>query len=53
MFQIKVVEKIITHILCSVTSFSKILPFLDNFKKYDGVREAAKNMTLSRCMLCT
>jgi len=27
MFQTKVVEKIKTHILCSVTIFSKIVPF--------------------------
>jgi hypothetical protein len=28
MFQIKVVEKIKTHILCSVTFFPKIVPFM-------------------------
>jgi len=28
MFQTKVVEKIKTHILCSITFFSEIIPFI-------------------------
>jgi len=33
MFQKKVVEKIKTHILCSVTFLSKILPFMRKLEK--------------------
>jgi len=28
MFQVKVVEEIKTHVLCSVNSFPKIVPFM-------------------------
>jgi len=34
MFQTKVVEKLKTSILCSVTFFSKIVPFMNNMNKY-------------------
>jgi hypothetical protein len=47
-FQIKVVEKIRTHILCSIIFFPpKILPFfLDNAEKYDTARQAIDDSTV-------
>ena len=44
MFQIKVVEKIKTHILCSVTFFRKLRHLWDSVEKYGGAREDAGNM---------
>jgi hypothetical protein len=44
MFQIKVVEKIKTHFLCSVTFFSRKLRRLWNVEKYGGARGAVDNM---------
>jgi hypothetical protein len=41
MFQVKVVEKIKTHILYSVTFFPKIVPFMRYVQKFGGAREAA------------
>jgi hypothetical protein len=52
MFQTKVVEKIKTHILCSITFFSNIVPFLDNVEKYRKVGQATGgNMAHAHCML--
>jgi len=39
MFQTKVVEKIYTRVLYSVTFFPKIVTFLDNVEKYARVRQ--------------
>ena len=41
MFQIKVVEKIRTHILCPVTFSRKSCRLWDNVENYGGAREAA------------
>ena len=41
MFQIKVVKKIKTRILCSATFFRKSCCLWDNVEKYGGAREAA------------
>ena len=47
MFQKKVVEKIKTHILCSITLSRKSCPLLGNEKKYGTVRQATDdNITL-------
>jgi hypothetical protein len=53
--QAKFVEKIKTHILCSVTFiFSKIVPFLDNVEKYCTVVQATDEiMAHARCMVDT
>jgi hypothetical protein len=52
MFQIKVVEKIKTHILCSVTIVRKSCCLWDNVEKYGGAREAADdNMAHALCIL--
>jgi hypothetical protein len=39
MFQTKDVEKIKTHVLCSITFVPKILPLWDNMEKYDTAKE--------------
>jgi hypothetical protein len=53
MVQTKVVEKIKTHMLCSITSVSKILPFfLDNVEKYCRAEQAKDGNTAhAHCML--
>ena len=52
MFQIKVVEKIKAHVLCSVTFFRKFFHLWDNVEQYGGAREAADdNMAHARCMM--
>jgi hypothetical protein len=48
-FQIKVVEKIEIHILCSVTFLRKSYHLRDNVKKYDWAREARYD-NIIRCM---
>ena len=48
MFQIKFVEKIKKHILCSVTFFRKSLRLWDNVEKRGGAREAANDVTVLR-----
>ena len=54
MFQTKVVQKIETHILCSITFFSKILPLWDNVKKHSRAGQATyDNMVHAHCMLDT
>jgi hypothetical protein len=51
MFQIKVVEKIKTHILC-ITFSRKSCCLCDNVEKYGEAREAADdNMAHARFML--
>ena len=40
MFQTKFVEKIKTHILCSITFFQKSWRFLNNVKKFSTARQA-------------
>jgi hypothetical protein len=53
MFKTKVVEKIKTHILHSVT-FLKILVVCDNAEKYCGAGQAPDdNMAHAHCMLYT
>jgi len=52
MFQTKVVEKIKTHILCSVTFFWKLYHLWDNVEKYCRVGHATEdNMVHAQCML--
>jgi len=43
MFQTKIVEKIKTHILCSVTFFQKSCCLWDNAGKYGGTWQATDN----------
>jgi len=54
MFQTKVVEKIKTHILCSVTFLLKSCLLLDNVVEYfiDG-QATAENTAHAHCMLDT
>ena len=47
LFQTKVVEKIKTHILCSI-NFSTIVSFLDNVEKYSKAGEATDDNILRR-----
>jgi hypothetical protein len=52
MFKIKVIEKIETHILCSITFFRKSRRLWDNVEKYGGARETVDgNMAHVRCMM--
>jgi hypothetical protein len=52
MFQTEVVEKIKTHILCSVTFFSKIMPFMRYVEIFCRVGQATDdNMAHAHCML--
>jgi len=54
MFQIKVVEKIKTHILGSVTFFRKSCRLWDNVEKYSRAGQATDdNMAHAHCMLDT
>jgi hypothetical protein len=55
MFQIKVVEKIKTHILCSVIFFflQKWCRLSDNVEKRGGAREAADDNMHARYILDT
>jgi hypothetical protein len=48
MFQTKVVEKIKTHILCSITLFRKSCLLWDNVKKYGTVRQATDDNIIRR-----
>ena len=50
MFEIKVLEKIKTHILCSITVFRKSCRLWDNVEKYGGARKDADDMA-ARCVL--
>jgi hypothetical protein len=45
MFQTKVVEKIKTHILCSVIFFKKSCRLWDNVEKYGRARQATHDNT--------
>ena len=52
MFQTKVVEKIKTHILCSVTFFKKSYRLWDNVEKYGTAGQTAvDNMAYALCVL--
>ena len=54
MFQIKVVEKIKTHILCSVSIFQKSCHLWDNVEKYGRAKQATDDNTEhALCMLDT
>ena len=48
MFQIKIAQKIKTHILCSITSSRKSCRLRDNVEKYGGSREAADDNIIWR-----
>jgi len=50
MFQTKAVEKIKTHILCSVAFFPKIVPFMRKYGKILG-QATDDNMAHAHCML--
>jgi len=53
MFQTKVVEKIKTHILCSVTFPRKWRRLCDNMEKYCTARQATDGNILRRmCIAC-
>jgi hypothetical protein len=51
MFQIKFIDKIKTHVLCSVTLFRKSFHLWENVDKYAGAREEAENMAPTRGIL--
>jgi hypothetical protein len=51
MFQIKAVDKIKTHILCSVKFFRKSYRLWENVEKYGGTKQVAENIAHPRCML--
>ena len=51
MFQMKIVQKIKTHIIWSVTFFWKSCRLWENFEKYGGARKAAHNNMAARCVL--
>jgi hypothetical protein len=48
MFQTNIVEKIKTHILCSVTFFRKSCHLWDNAEKFGRARGATKDVTIWR-----
>ena len=48
MFYAKFVEKIKTHILCSITFFRKLLRLRDNVEKCSGDRGATNDVTIWR-----
>jgi hypothetical protein len=48
MFQTKVVEKIKTHILCSITFFRKSCRLRDNVEKYGTARQATDDNIIRR-----
>ena len=51
MFQIKLVEKIKTHIVYSATFFRKSCRLGDNLEKFWGARESADGNMVAHCML--
>jgi hypothetical protein len=51
MFQSKVVQKIRTHILCSITFSIKSCRLLDNVKKCTAGQATDDNMPHAHCML--
>jgi len=54
MFQTKVVEKLKTHILCSITFFRKSRRLWDNMEKYCRAGQATDDkMAHAHCMLDT
>jgi hypothetical protein len=53
MFQTKVLEKIKTHILCSVNVFQKLYWLCDNVEKYGTARWATASYMICRiCFAC-
>jgi len=52
MFHTKVVHKIKTHILCTITFFSrKLYRLCDNMEKYSNAKQATdENMQHAHCM---
>jgi hypothetical protein len=46
MFQTNVIEKIVTHILCSITFFRKSYRLWDHVEKYDRARQATYDNTM-------
>jgi hypothetical protein len=50
MFQTKVVEKIKTHILCSITFFRKSCRLWDNVEKYGTARQATDENIIRRML---
>jgi hypothetical protein len=54
MFQTNLIEEMKTHILCSVTLFSKMVPFWDNMEKFCRTGQATDDNTAhAHCMLDT
>ena len=54
MFQIKVVERIKTHILCQYPFFRKSYRLLDNVEKYGKAgQDTDENMAHAHCILDT
>jgi len=53
MFQTKVVEKIKTHILCSITYFFKLCHLWDSVEKYYKVSRPHYKMVHAHCTLDT
>jgi len=53
MFETKIVEKIKTHILCSVTLYKKSWRLWDNVEKYCGGGLATDDMAHAHFMLDT
>jgi len=52
MFQIKVVEKIKTHVLCSITVFRKSCRLSDNVEKYGTAGQTTNDSGAhANCML--
>jgi hypothetical protein len=52
MFQTKVVEKIKTHILCSILFFQKWYCLWDNVEKYGRARQATGDVIWHICFAC-
>jgi len=53
MFRTKAVEKIKTHIVCSVTFFSKKVPFMKMCENIVEQDRSHENMAHAHCMLDT
>jgi hypothetical protein len=50
MFQIEVIEKTKTRILCSITFFRKSCHLRDNVEKYGSARQATNDNTIRRML---
>jgi len=52
MFQTKILEKVETHILCSVTFFRKLCHLWDDVENYYRVQQASDDSVVhAHCML--